>query len=109
MELMAIAAGTVAGTCVAGIDPESYAIGAAQLARASLGQFVLAIDFNLEAQAKLIPGQANVGKIFPLIHGREVIDAQILRQIKQTVRVLSRNTLEVTAGVGDAEQETMRY
>ncbi len=75
---------------------------------ASLRQPIFAMHLDLETQAEFVPGKAHVGEILPLLHGREVIDPARLGQIQQTVGLLSRNTFDVTARIGDAEQETMR-
>src|SRR5260370_258564 len=68
VKLMAVAAGAMAGTGVARVDPERDTVGDARSGDVALGRLRFAADLDLHPDAQLVPGQADVSEIVPAVH-----------------------------------------
>jgi hypothetical protein len=73
VELMTVTAGAVAGAGVAGIDPESDAVGEARPVGVALWWLPLAAYLDLHPEAQLIPRKVDLGKGLLSIHYAQVI------------------------------------
>src|SRR5262249_45240587 len=93
VKLMAIAAGPVDGAGVAGIEPERNAVGTARPAGVSPGRLVLAFDLDLQTDTEIIPGQADIGEVAPLVHAGKVIHPAFFRQVEQAIDLFAGDTL----------------
>src|SRR5438132_8850575 len=105
MELVTVATRAVTGARVARVEPECDAIGATRPARISLRKLFLALHFHLDTQAGLVPGQAHVREVGPLVGGREVVQPAGIAQLEQAILLGVRNALDVGTRVSYADQE----
>ena len=82
LEMVAIAAGPVAGPRVAGVDPERQPVTRARTVRIAGGRLFLSPDLDLHGQSEFVPAETQVREVGQAVELRVVLQAGRTRAIR---------------------------
>src|SRR5579883_3497667 len=108
MELMAVAAGSMACACIARVNPDRRAVGEPRPRDIANRRLFLAAHFHLQGQSAFVPGYAHIRERTPLVHGGKTVEPAHFRQIEQIIIALARQLGDVPTGIANAEEKAIR-